>query len=48
MKANEVIRLKRKEKNMTLKDLAQRVGVSEATVSRRQSGSNRLCRAKLA
>ena len=41
MKANEVIRLKRKEKNMTLKDLAQRVGVSEATVSRWESGDIR-------
>jgi len=41
MKANEVIRLKRKEKNMTLKDLALRVGVSEATVSRWESGDIR-------
>ncbi len=41
MKANEVIRLKRKEKGMTLRELAQRVGVSEATVSRWESGDIR-------
>ena len=34
MKANEVIRMRRKELKMTLKDIANAVGVSEATVSR--------------
>ena len=41
MKANEVIKMKREEKGMTLKDLAKRVGVSEATVSRWESGDIR-------
>jgi predicted transcriptional regulator len=31
MKANEVIKLKRKEKDMTLRELAEKVGVSEPT-----------------
>lgn len=39
MKAHELIRMKRKERNMTLKDVAERIGVSEATVSRWESGS---------
>lgn len=41
MKANEVIKLKRKEKDMTLRELAEKVGVSEATVSRWESGDIR-------
>lgn len=39
MKANEIIKLKRKEMGMTLKDVAERIGVSEATVSRWEAGS---------
>ena len=39
MKSHELIRAKRKEMNMTLKDVAERIGVSEATVSRWESGS---------
>ena len=39
MKAHELIKMKRKERNMTLKDVADRIGVSEATVSRWESGS---------
>ena len=38
MKANEVIRMRRKELKMTLKEIANAVGVSEATVSRWESG----------
>ena len=38
MKANEVIRMRRKELKMTLKEVANTVGVSEATVSRWESG----------
>ena len=38
MKANEVIRIRRKELKMTLKEIANAVGVSEATVSRWESG----------
>ena len=38
MKANEVIRIRRKELKMTLKEVANAVGVSEATVSRWESG----------
>ena len=41
MKANEVIKLKRKEKGMTLRELAEKVGVSEGTVSRWESGDIR-------
>lgn len=33
MKANEVMRVRRKELGFTLKEVADRVGVSEATVS---------------
>ncbi len=39
MKSHELIKMKRKEKGMTLKDVADRIGVSEATVSRWESGS---------
>lgn len=39
MKANELIRMKRKEMGMTMKEVADRIGVSEATVSRWESGS---------
>lgn len=39
MKAHELIKMKRKERNMTLRDVADRIGVSEATVSRWESGS---------
>ena len=38
MKANEVIRQRRKELQLTLKEVAERAGVSEATVSRWESG----------
>jgi transcriptional regulator with XRE-family HTH domain len=38
MKANEVIKIRRNEMGMTQKDLAERVGVTEATVSRWESG----------
>ena len=38
MKANEVIRMRRKELKMTLKEVANAVGVGEATVSRWESG----------
>lgn len=38
MKTNELIRLRRLEKGMNMKELADRVGVSEATVSRWESG----------
>lgn len=46
MKANEVIKLKRKEKDMTLRELAEKVGVSEATVSRWESGDIRSMKRK--
>lgn len=39
MKSHELIKMKRKERGMTLKDVADRIGVSEATVSRWESGS---------
>ena len=38
MKANEIIRQRRKELQLTLKEVAERAGVSEATVSRLESG----------
>ena len=38
MKTNELIRAKRKEKGLTLKDVATVCGVSEGTVSRWESG----------
>ena len=38
MKANEVIKVRRKELGLTMKEVADRVGVSEATVSRWESG----------
>jgi transcriptional regulator with XRE-family HTH domain len=38
MKTNELIRAKRKEKGLTLKDVAAVCGVSEGTVSRWESG----------
>jgi transcriptional regulator with XRE-family HTH domain len=38
MKTNELIKLKRKEKGLTLRDVADVVGVSEGTVSRWESG----------
>lgn len=38
MKANEVIRMRRKELGMTLKEVANAVGVAEGTVSRWESG----------
>lgn len=38
MNTNELIRLKRKEKGLTLRDVADVVGVSEGTVSRWESG----------
>lgn len=44
MKTNELIRMRRKEKNMTLKDVAVAVGVSEGTVSRWESGDIRTMR----
>ena len=40
MKANEVIKIRRNELGMTQKDLAERVGVTEATVSRWESGES--------
>lgn len=39
MKSHELIKMKRKERGMTLRDVAERIGVSEATVSRWESGS---------
>ena len=39
MKANELIKIKRKEKGLTLRDVALVVGVSEGTVSRWESGN---------
>ena len=41
MKANEVIRLRRKELGLTMREVANKVGVSEATVSRWESGDIR-------
>lgn len=38
MKANEVMRVRRKELGLTMKEVADRVGVAEATVSRWESG----------
>ncbi len=38
MKTNELIKLKRKEKGLTLRAVADVVGVSEGTVSRWESG----------
>ena len=38
MKTNELIRLKRKEKGLTLRDVALFCGVNEGTVSRWESG----------
>lgn len=38
MKTNELIRAKRKEKGLTLRDVADVCGVSEGTVSRWESG----------
>ena len=38
MKTNELIRLKRKEKGFTLREVAMICGVSEGTVSRWESG----------
>lgn len=38
MKANEVMKLRRKELGLTMKEVADRVGVAEATVSRWESG----------
>lgn len=39
MKSNELIKAKRKEMGLTMKEVADRIGVSEATVSRWESGS---------
>jgi len=41
MKANEVIKMRRKELGMTMKEVANAVGVSEGTVSRWESGDIR-------
>lgn len=41
MRANEVIRMRRKELGMTMKEVANAVGVSEGTVSRWESGDIR-------
>lgn len=41
MKANEVIKLRRKELGLTMREVANMVGVSEATVSRWESGDIR-------
>lgn len=38
MKTGQFIKMKRKALDMTMKDLAEKVGVSEATVSRWESG----------
>lgn len=38
MKTNEYIKYRREELNMTMKELANKVGVSEATISRWESG----------
>lgn len=41
MKANEVIKMRRKELGLTMKEVANAVGVSEGTVSRWESGDIR-------
>ena len=41
MKANDVIKLRRKELGLTMREVANAVGVSEATVSRWESGDIR-------
>lgn len=38
MKTNELIKMRRLEKGLTMREVAERVGVSEATVSRWESG----------
>lgn len=38
METNDIIRTRRLELEMTMKELAQKVGVSEATISRWESG----------
>jgi transcriptional regulator with XRE-family HTH domain len=38
MKTNELIKMRRLELNMTMKELAQKIGVSEGTISRWESG----------
>ena len=38
MKTNELIKVRRQELGLTMKELAMRTGVSEATVSRWESG----------
>lgn len=38
MKTNELIKMRRLELNMTMKELAQKVGVNEGTISRWESG----------
>lgn len=38
MKANEVMKTRRKELGLTMREVAERVGVSEGTVSRWESG----------
>lgn len=39
MEIKDIIRIKRLEKNLTLKELADKIGVSEATVSRWETGN---------
>ena len=41
MKANEIIKMRRKDLGLTMKEVASAVGVSEATVSRWESGDIR-------
>jgi transcriptional regulator with XRE-family HTH domain len=41
MKANEIIKMRRKDLGLTMKEVAKAVGVSEATVSRWESGDIR-------
>ena len=41
MKANEIIKMRRKDLGLTMKEVANAVGVSEATVSRWESGDIR-------
>lgn len=38
MKTNDLIKMRRLELDMTMKELAQKVGVSEGTISRWESG----------
>ena len=38
MKTNDLIRMRRLELDMTMKELAEKVGVSEGTISRWESG----------